>query len=164
MTATAQTAYIGLGSNLESPLDQINSAFDALKALPKSHLKARSKLYGSAPVGPGSQPDYVNAVAAISTTLTALELLDALQVIENQHHRERSIRWGPRTLDLDILMFGHAVIDHPRLQVPHPQLQFRNFVLYPLADIQANLVIPLLGPLQELIKHSSREGLWTLTH
>ncbi|MCW3150680.1 2-amino-4-hydroxy-6-hydroxymethyldihydropteridine diphosphokinase [Stutzerimonas stutzeri] len=131
-----ERVYIGLGSNLAEPLQQLRSALRALAELPQSTLAAVSSLYASDPLGPPDQPRYVNAVAALDTTLTPIALLDALQAIELAQGRERKAeRWGPRTLDLDILLFGERLIDEPRLQVPHYHLQARPFVLYPLADV-----------------------------
>ena len=128
--------YLGLGSNLAQPAAQLQAALTALAALPKSTLVSVSSLYASKPLGPADQPDYVNAVAALDTALEPLQLLDALQQIEQQQGRQRKAeRWGPRTLDLDILLFGERVIDEPRLQVPHYHLQERAFVLYPLAEL-----------------------------
>lgn len=144
--AVAQTfvrAYIGLGSNLANPLQQLQQALEALRRLPDSRLTCVSPFYRSRPMGPAGQPDYLNAVAMLDTVLGPLALLDALQAIELQQGRVRSgERWGPRTLDLDLLLYGAEVIDEARLQVPHPGLAERNFVLYPLADIAPDLVLP----------------------
>jgi 2-amino-4-hydroxy-6-hydroxymethyldihydropteridine diphosphokinase len=135
--------YIGLGSNLASPLRQVRVAIAELAQLPQSRLCAISPLYRSRPLGPAGQPDYINAVAALETTLTPLELLDGLQAIEKRHGRKRgAVRWGPRTLDLDLLLYGDAVIDEPRLTVPHPEMAQRGFVLRPLADIAPLLRLP----------------------
>ncbi len=131
-----ERAYIGLGSNLADPQQQLRGALQALAELPQSNLAAVSSLYASDPLGPADQPRYVNAVAALDTSLAPLDLLDALQRIELAQGRERKAeRWGPRTLDLDILLFGDRLIAEPRLQVPHYHLQARAFVLYPLAEI-----------------------------
>ncbi len=127
-------AYIGLGSNLSAPTAQLNSAVQALQVLAGSTLAGVSSFYTSDSLLPG-QPRYTNAVAALDTTLSPLALLDALQAIEHAHGRERLERWGPRTLDLDIILFGDAVIDEPRLRVPHYHLHARAFVLYPLAEL-----------------------------
>ncbi|WP_111641064.1 2-amino-4-hydroxy-6-hydroxymethyldihydropteridine diphosphokinase [Marinimicrobium alkaliphilum] len=152
------TAYIGLGSNLDNPHTQITRAFDALAVLPDSKLVARSPLYRSRAVGP-PQPDYINAVAALHTRLPALALLDALQGIEQAHRRVRKQHWGPRTLDLDLLLYGEHTLDLPRLSVPHPYLSERNFVLYPLADIAPTLVLPDGRSLAALLEHCDRDGL-----
>ena len=127
-------AYIGLGSNLDQPTEQLRSALQALDQIDGTRLAAASALYTSDSLLPG-QPRYTNAVAALDTSLEPLALLDALQAIENDQGRVRKERWGPRTLDLDILLFGHQVIDVPRLQVPHYHMHARPFVLYPLAEL-----------------------------
>ncbi|CAI3786990.1 2-amino-4-hydroxy-6-hydroxymethyldihydropteridinepyrophosphokinase [Pseudomonas sp. MM227] len=126
--------HIGLGSNLDSPQQQLHEALQALAALPDTTLAAVSSFYTSDSLLPG-QPRYSNAVAALDTGLAPLALLDALQAIENEQGRERAERWGPRTLDLDIITYADRVIDEPRLQVPHYHLQARAFVLYPLAEV-----------------------------
>ena len=126
--------YIGMGSNLAAPQEQLRNAVQALTQLPKTQLTGVSAFYQSDSLLPG-QPRYTNAVAALESALTPLELLDALQAIENQQGRERLERWGPRTLDLAILLFGDRLIDEPRLKVPHYQMQERAFVLYPLAEL-----------------------------
>lgn len=155
-------AFIALGSNLEQPQNQIERALEELQQLPASRLKAHSRLYRSAPVGP-PQPDYINAVAELATDLEPLQLLDALQALEREHQRVRREHWGPRTLDLDILLYGEQVIDQPRLQVPHPHMTERAFVLYPLADIAPDLTLPSGASLESLLAHCSREGLTPLT-
>ncbi|KAF0861861.1 2-amino-4-hydroxy-6-hydroxymethyldihydropteridine diphosphokinase [Pseudomonas sp. LD120] len=126
--------YIGMGSNLAAPEEQLRNAIEALAQLPASQLHAVSALYQSDSLLPG-QPRYTNAVAALDSELEPLALLDALQAIENQQGRERNERWGPRTLDLDILLFGDRLIDEARLKVPHYHMQERPFVLYPLAEL-----------------------------
>ena len=126
--------YIGMGSNLADPADQLRSAVQALAQLPDSRLAGVSAFYQSDSLLAG-QPRYTNAVAAIDSTLAPLDLLDALQAIELGQGRERHERWGPRTLDLDILLFGDHLIDEPRLKVPHYHMQARPFVLYPLAEL-----------------------------
>ncbi|MBV7513064.1 2-amino-4-hydroxy-6-hydroxymethyldihydropteridine diphosphokinase [Pseudomonas sp. PDM25] len=126
--------YIGIGSNLADPAEQLRSAVEALTQLPQTELIGVSGFYQSDSLLPG-QPRYTNAVAALDSTLPPLELLDALQAIENGQGRERLERWGPRTLDLDIVLFGDRQIDEPRLKVPHYHMQERAFVLYPLAEL-----------------------------
>jgi 2-amino-4-hydroxy-6-hydroxymethyldihydropteridine diphosphokinase len=126
--------YIGMGSNLADPAEQLRSAVEALTQLPQTELIGVSGFYQSDSLRPG-QPRYTNAVAALDSTLPPLELLDALQAIENGQGRERLERWGPRTLDLDIVLFGDRLIDEPRLKVPHYHMQERAFVLYPLAEL-----------------------------
>lgn len=127
--------YIALGSNLGEPQAQVRSALRALAELPKSTLVNCSRLYGSTAVGPGQQDNYVNAVAALDTDLAAEQLLIAMQGIEAQHQRRRDEHWGPRTLDLDLLLYGDHQIASDTLCVPHPRMHQRDFVLRPLADI-----------------------------
>ena len=138
-------AYIGIGSNLAEPRSQVERAFDELARLPQTRLLARSSLYRSAPVGYAAQPDFVNAVAALDTALAATELLRELQAIESRHARKRSFANAPRTLDLDLLLFGNASIDQPDLRVPHPRMHERAFVLAPLVEIAPQAVIPGRG-------------------
>lgn len=129
-----ERVYTGLGSNLDEPQEQLRSAINALRELPGTTVVAVSAFYSSESLSPG-QPRYTNAVAALDTALAPLELLDSLQAIEAAQGRERKERWGPRTLDLDILLYGDQVIDIPRLKVPHYHMQARAFVLYPLAEL-----------------------------
>ncbi|WP_434703929.1 2-amino-4-hydroxy-6-hydroxymethyldihydropteridine diphosphokinase [Pseudomonas sp. Z1-12] len=126
--------YIGMGSNLAEPAEQLRSAVQALAQLPDTQMVGVSAFYQSDSLLPG-QPRYTNAVAALDSRLAPLDLLDALQAIETGQGRERLERWGPRTLDLDILLFGDRLIDEPRLKVPHYHMQARAFVLYPLAEL-----------------------------
>lgn len=139
--------YIGLGSNLDDPESQVLAAMAALDATPGCHVAARSSLYRSAPFGPVKQADFVNAAVALRTALPADELLRVLQDIELRLGREPSERWGPRVIDLDLLVYGHAIIDEPHLKVPHPGIAARNFVLLPLREIAPELKVPGLGPL-----------------
>ncbi len=143
--------YIGMGSNLAAPDQQLRSAVEALAQLPGTTLAGVSAFYQSDSLLAG-QPRYTNAVAALDSHLAPLELLDALQSIENDQGRERLERWGPRTLDLDILLFGDRLIDEPRLKVPHYQMHLRAFVLYPLAELApADLQLPNGQTLSELL-------------
>lgn len=144
-------AYIGLGSNLNDPQTQIKTALGQLADLDRCRLLKASSLYLSPPMGPQDQPDYINAVALLRTTLSAESLLDGLQAIERQHARVRDRHWGPRTLDLDLLLYGQAVINSRRLTVPHPGMAERNFVLYPLAELDPQLVIPGQGTVKALL-------------
>ena len=155
------TAYIGLGSNLQQPIQQVKQALLHLAEIPQTRLINASPLYRSAPLGPADQPDYINAVAAVTTRLSPLALLDALQAIERQQGRVREgERWGPRTLDLDLLLYADQQIRNDRLTVPHPGLGERNFVLYPLHDIAGkDLRIPGLDTLEHLLDACSRQGL-----
>ena len=143
--------YIGLGSNMRSPEQQIKSAIKSIKGVVKTRVLKISSLYKSRPVGPQNQNDYVNAVIKIDTNLMPLELLECMQDIENQHGRIRIERWGPRTLDLDILMFGEKIIKDSKLTVPHPEIENRSFVLVPLAEIDSNCLIPGKGPVANLL-------------
>jgi len=159
----ALRCYIGLGANLDEPVTQLQQAVQALKQLPQSTLVAVSGFYGSKPMGPQDQPDYVNAVAAIDTMLSAEQLLDALQQIEQQQGRKRKAeRWGPRTLDLDILLYGNQVIATERLTVPHYGLRVREFVLYPLHDIAPQLSLPDGTVLSSLLAQVPLNGLQKL--
>ncbi|MNM83994.1 2-amino-4-hydroxy-6-hydroxymethyldihydropteridine pyrophosphokinase [compost metagenome] len=152
--------YIGLGSNLAEPVQQLEAALAALGRLPRCRLVAQSSLYASDPLGPPDQPRYVNAVAALDCELAPLELLDALQAIEADQGRVRKAeRWGPRTLDLDILLFGNLQLDEERLRVPHYHMHARAFVLYPLAEIAPQLVLPDGRTLQALLAACPPQGL-----
>ncbi|RUR28964.1 2-amino-4-hydroxy-6-hydroxymethyldihydropteridine diphosphokinase [Vreelandella nanhaiensis] len=133
--------YIGLGSNLENPITQVRQAISELATLPLSQMHGVSSLYASRPVGPQDQPDFINAVVALKTQLSPLALLDQLQSLEQRHRRQRERHWGPRTLDLDLLLYGQETISHPRLSVPHPHMQARAFVLAPLAELDASLTL-----------------------
>lgn len=134
--------YIGIGSNLEHPVQQVTQALEELQNIPDTQVISASRLYRSDPVGPVDQPVYINAVAAIDTLLEPEYLLDQLQAIEAIHDRKRAVRWGPRTLDLDLLLFADHLIKTDRLTVPHIEMGNRAFVLYPLAEIAPNLKFP----------------------
>jgi 2-amino-4-hydroxy-6-hydroxymethyldihydropteridine diphosphokinase len=139
-------AYVGLGSNLQMPTRQVNAAIDLVGDIPNTRLVTVSPLYRSAPFGGVEQPDFVNAVAALLTQLSPSELLAELKNIEMRQGRERNDkRWGPRVIDLDLLVYAAAVIDRPGITVPHPGIGERNFVLFPLLDIAPDLVVPGLG-------------------
>jgi len=135
-------ALIGLGSNLDHPAQRLISALRALQRLPDLTLCHHSRLYASAPVGPQDQPDYVNAVATVDTTLAPHALLHTLQALELAAGRQRLRHWGERTLDLDILLIGDSCIDSDDLQVPHPQMTRRAFVLQPLLEICPHALLP----------------------
>ena len=152
-------AYIGLGSNLADPIEQVKTAIINLQLLPQTELIAWSSLYASPPMGPQDQPDYINAVVEIETVLSAHQLLDALQVVEQQQGRTRNRHWGERTLDLDVLLYGQHTFDDVRLQIPHPGIALRAFVLYPLAEISPDLSIPKLGNIEQLLQYCPSEGL-----
>ena len=163
MSMADQIVYIGLGSNLDNPEDQIRQALCELADLSGSQLLQHSSLYRSKPLGPSDQPDYINAVAKISTGLPPLALLDALQSIEQTHRRVRRQHWGPRTLDLDILLFGNQTIDLERLHVPHPCMHERSFVLQPLAEITPEIEIPGHEKLSLLLDQCEDMGLQLLS-
>ncbi|MGM8929877.1 2-amino-4-hydroxy-6-hydroxymethyldihydropteridine diphosphokinase [Salinicola halophyticus] len=137
----AALAYIGLGSNLDAPRDQLERALATLASLPLSECVACSSLYSSSPVGPQDQPDFINAVAAILTRLSPMALLDQLQALEQHHRRVRDRHWGPRTLDLDLLWYDGLSHRSPRLTLPHPEISRRRFVLEPLAEIAPTLTL-----------------------
>lgn len=153
-------AYVGIGSNLDDPVAQAALAFDALARIADTQLVARSPLYRSRPLGPADQPDYVNGAAALITRLAPSVLLAALRAIEDAHGRRRTgPRWGPRTLDLDLLLHGDSVLMTERLTLPHPGLTARNFVVYPLADIAPTLVLPDGRRLADIRDELGDEGL-----
>ncbi len=135
--------YIGLGSNLSEPIKQVQRALHHLSQLPKSNLIVVSSLYRTKPLEPKDQPDFINAVCALETRLAPLELLGRLQQLEAQQGRVRGPeRWGPRIIDLDILLYGEESIKEPELQVPHPSLRERSFVIVPLSEIAPDLILP----------------------
>ncbi len=144
-------AYIALGSNLEEPQRQLQAGFAALARLPDTQLVAQSSLYRSAPVGYANQPDFMNAVAVIHTALTPRVLLEALLAIERAHGRVREFPDAPRTLDLDIVLYGEHVINEPGLTVPHPRMHQRAFVLAPLAEIAPDVLVPGRGHVRDLL-------------
>jgi len=145
-------AYVGLGANIGEPRRQLLGALDELDRLPGTRLRARSSLYRSAPVGYAEQPDFLNAVAALDTSLEPEALLDALQAIERGHGRERSFRNAPRTLDLDLLLYGDRVDRSERLTLPHPRMHERSFVLQPLAEIAPDAAVPGRGTARGLLE------------
>jgi len=158
------TAYIGLGSNLDQPLEHIKQAAEALNQIPQTQLLALSPLYQSEAVGPGEQPDYINAAAALSTQLSPLELLHQLQAIENEQGRQRGpIRWVARTLDLDLLLFDNITLDTEELSIPHPRMTERNFVLFPLRDLAIHLSLTLSLPdgrsIVDLAQNCNNDGI-----
>ncbi|HET9818423.1 MAG TPA: 2-amino-4-hydroxy-6-hydroxymethyldihydropteridine diphosphokinase [Rhodanobacteraceae bacterium] len=151
-------AYVALGSNLDDPRAQVERGFDALAALPHTALRARSRLYRTRPWGVTEQPDFVNAVASLETALAPRDLLDALLLIESRAGRRRDIRWGPRTLDLDLLLYGNAELHEPGLDIPHPRLHERSFVLMPLADLAPDLEVPEQGRVADLLARVDNAG------
>src|SRR6185312_12840732 len=152
--STMEQVYVGLGSNLADPRAQVEHALHALERLPRTRFKQSSRLYRSAPWGWADQPEFVNAAVALQTELPPRELLDALLVIERAAGRARdTTRWGPRVLDLDILVYGDRLVDEPGLHVPHPHLHERAFVLLPLAEIAPDLLVPGRGRVGDLVQH-----------
>ena len=163
-------AYIGLGSNLENPVSQLQRAFVDLEGLPDTRLVARSSLYRSAPVGcpdhsdMSSQPDFVNAVAKIATSLSPQALLQALLHIEHQHGRQRTFRNAPRTLDMDVLLYDDMQLHEQGLTIPHPQMHLRAFVLQPLLEIAPDVSIPGVGQAQRSLQSCHDQVLERLPH
>jgi 2-amino-4-hydroxy-6-hydroxymethyldihydropteridine diphosphokinase len=150
MASPARRAYIGLGANIGDARSTLRAALKALSAMPQCSLVDVSSLYRTAPIDSGG-PDYLNAVAAIDTQLAAHALLQQLQAIELQHGRERPYRNAPRTLDLDLLLYGDQVCDEAALTLPHPRLHQRAFVLHPLLELAPALQLPGLGPAASLL-------------
>jgi 2-amino-4-hydroxy-6-hydroxymethyldihydropteridine diphosphokinase len=144
------TAYVGLGSNQDDPRSQIERAVEHLDRLPDTRIVARSSLYRSAPFGPVPQADFLNAVAALETAQEPRQLLVLLKDIERRQGRRPTLRWGPRVIDLDLLVYGDLVIDEPGLFVPHPGIAERNFVLLPLREVAPDLHIPGLGRVADI--------------
>ena len=153
-------AYVALGSNLADPIRQVQAAFAALAGLPDSKLIARSGLWRSQPMGPQDQPDFVNAAAGLLTTVEPRALLASLQAIERRLGKTApAVRWGPRVIDLDLLVFGDLRIAEEGLTLPHPGLHQRNFVLYPLAEIAAELEVPGLARVRRLCEGVPAAGI-----
>ncbi len=158
--AAWRPAYVALGSNLAGPRRQVERAFAELAAIPEARLVSRSGLWLSEPMGPKDQPAFVNAVAGLLTAAGARELLDSLKAIERRMGKtEPAVRWGPRVIDLDLLVFGDFAIDEPGLTLPHPGLHQRNFVLYPLSEIAAELWVPGLARVRRLGDRVSSAGI-----
>lgn len=157
-------AYVGLGSNLRNPAAQVRAAFAALAELPETLLVLRSSLYGSRPLGPVVQPDFCNAVAGLLTALDARSLFTALRAIELQMGREPPReRWGPRVIDLDLLVYAEERRSDADLTLPHPGIAARNFVLQPLCEIAPELRVPGLGRVAALAAAAPDDGLWKLS-
>ena len=157
-----EIALVALGSNLEDPAAQVTAGFAALDALPMTKLTARSSLYLSVPVGYREQPNFVNAVASLETALAPRALLDALLAIERGHGRVREFANSPRTLDLDLLLYGDIELDEPGLTIPHPRMHERAFVLVPLAEIAPRCVIPGRGAVVDLLRSLDASGVQRL--
>ncbi|HUP30662.1 MAG TPA: 2-amino-4-hydroxy-6-hydroxymethyldihydropteridine diphosphokinase [Usitatibacter sp.] len=147
---------VALGSNLDDPEAQVQRGFDEIAALPGTEIVRRSRLYRTAPVGFVDQPDFVNACALVETALTPRDLLDALLAVEKRRGRVRTIPNGPRTLDLDIVLYGDRVVDEPGLAIPHPRAHERAFVLVPLVEVWPDAVIPGHGTARECLRQVSR--------
>lgn len=163
MTGPRNVAFVALGSNLDDPRAQVSRAFEALDGIAGVRVTGRSRLYRNPAMGPAGQPEFVNAVARLETSLEPGELLAALLAIETAHGRDRRTdRWGPRTLDLDLALYGDRVIDEPGLTVPHPGLTARAFVLYPLAELAPGLEIPGAGALRDLLARVPADDLKVL--
>jgi len=145
-------AYIGLGSNQDGPRTQVSRAFEEIAALPRTRLEARSPLYRTAPLDAPGTPEFVNAVAAVETELSAPQLLAALQAIEARHGRERPFLNAPRTLDLDLLLYDDMAFVSPALTLPHPRMHRRAFVLRPLLDLDPRAEIPGHGAARDLLR------------
>jgi len=158
-TSAPILAYVGIGANLDDPVRQVTTALAELARLPQSHLTRASSLYRTPPMGPPGQPDYINAVAELETALAPHALLDELQALERAHRRVRAEHWGPRTLDLDLLLYGQRVIDDDRLQVPHPGVGTRAFVLMPLAELAPDLDVPGCGRVDALCAAADAHGI-----
>jgi 2-amino-4-hydroxy-6-hydroxymethyldihydropteridine diphosphokinase len=152
-------AYVAIGSNLSDPLARVEEAFERLAQLADTQLEARSRVYHSRPLGPQDQPDFINAAAGLLTRRSARELLDALLAIERDMGRHRGERWGPRIIDLDLIWVVGAPSDEPGMQLPHPGVAQRNFVLYPLGDIAPTLYIPGRGRVSNLLHEAGTAGL-----
>lgn len=144
-------AYVGMGSNLDGPQRQVTQAFSELDAIPRTRLVKRSSLYRSEPIGHAAQPEFVNAVAAIDTSLAPEGLLGELQAIEARHGRRRGLPNAPRTLDLDLLLYEDRVVASPRLTLPHPRMHERAFVLKPLVELEPGIAIPGRGRALDLL-------------
>ncbi|WP_096085444.1 2-amino-4-hydroxy-6-hydroxymethyldihydropteridine diphosphokinase [Agaribacterium haliotis] len=155
-------AYCGLGANLEQPIEQINFALRALATSDGIQVLRCSSFYGSTAVGPGEQPDYVNAVAELTSELSAAELLQRFHQIEADCGRQRTLRWGPRTLDLDLLWYDNQQSERADLLLPHPRIRERNFVLWPWRELNPDLDICGLGRVDSLASRVSGDGLWRL--
>jgi len=151
-------AYVGLGANLGEPRRQVEAALSELDAIPRTRLLKASSLYRSVPMGYAQQPEYVNAVAELETGLAASALLAALQAIESRHGRSRSFANAPRTLDLDILLFGDAMLSEPGLTIPHPRMHERAFVLKPLLELAPDAEVPGRGAARDLLKACAGQG------
>lgn len=148
-------AYVGIGSNLDRPREQVLQAFEDLGKIPRTRLTRKSSLYRSDPVGYADQPEFVNAVGELDSALSPLEILRQLKQIEDRHGRERSLPNAPRTLDLDLLLYEDRIFNHPGLTLPHPRMHERAFVLKPLLEIAPDAFIPGIGPARSSLERIS---------
>jgi 2-amino-4-hydroxy-6-hydroxymethyldihydropteridine diphosphokinase len=163
MTQLWLPAYVAVGANLDDPLARVRESFAHLAAIRATKLVSTSRLYRTAPLGPQEQPDFINAAVGLLTQLTASELLIELKTLERAHGRVTPVvRWGPRRIDFDLLVFGTERIDSETLTVPHPGVPTRNFVLYPLLDFAPELFVPGHGRVRELASRVSADGLSAL--
>ena len=151
-------AFVALGSNLEDPQQQVLRALAELDSLPETRVIAKSALYRTTPVGYDNQPDFINAAAEVSTTLEPVALLRALLALETAHGRERPFPNAPRVLDLDLLLYDEMQLQDPELTLPHPRLHERGFVLFPLADIAADVNVPGQGRVRDLLRSLPDQG------
>jgi 2-amino-4-hydroxy-6-hydroxymethyldihydropteridine diphosphokinase len=154
--------FVALGANLGDTLQQLESALAQVQQLPACSLIATSPWYRSKAIGPGQQPDYINGVILLETSLSPHSLLTQLQAIEDVHGRVRTERWAARTLDLDILLYGDITLNSSDLHIPHPRMQQRNFVLFPLFDLAPQLTLPCGTPLESLLASCPSDGLQRL--
>src|SRR6478752_558352 len=152
-------AYIGIGSNRGDPLARAGAAFEAIGSIDRTRLIARARLYRTRPFGPVEQGEFINAVAGVLTQLSAQSLLEALRAIETAAGRVRTERWGPRTLDLDLLLYADQRIEEQGLTVPHPGIAERGFVLAPLHDIAPTLQVPGMGSVEDLLQRLPDDGI-----
>jgi len=152
-------AFIGLGSNLENPSQQLNRALDNLASIHSCEELECAPWYTSKAIGPEDQPDYINTVAKLKTSLSPTELLAQLQAIENKQGRQRTVRWGARTLDLDLLLYDSVCLNTDELKLPHPEIQNRSFVLLPLYDLSPTLILPNGEKIETLAADCDRSGL-----
>jgi len=156
-------AYVGIGSNLDEPAVQVRGALTALAGMTQTRLLRQSSLFGSRPLGPAAQPDFVNAVAGLLTLLPAGAFFSALRALESALGRKPPrVRWGPRRIDLDLLVFGALRLESPELTLPHPGIVQRNFVLYPLCEVAPGLDVPGCGRVAELAARADPAGIWRL--
>jgi 2-amino-4-hydroxy-6-hydroxymethyldihydropteridine diphosphokinase len=162
MTLLWRPAYVGIGSNLQSPRDRALEAIERMSTLDATRIVLRSQLYLTRPMGPLDQPDFINAAVGLLTQLSARDLLAGLLGIERSMGRDRQERWGPRVIDLDLLWMIDSEIDEPGLTVPHPGVSTRNFVLYPLADIAPTIKIPRVGIVLDLKRDAGGDGISVL--